>query len=251
MTDVGVRQSVFTTLRMNDAGLCADVPLHLKRLKEHAERLSISLPLLPDTVLTNIKPDSGLLRLRYHAINQAWEVEQRPRGVFNDSLDALTIVAPRWNKRTTGCKHGDWQPYTKARVEAERSGCDLALLAWDGAIVDADRATPLLLDDDGTIWASNKELGGVESIVLQTMIPYFDHYGYPIQFGRLTEEMVNRCRSMVVVGTGVGVCEILTIDGYELPRDERFIQHLVEIENQHFTDNDTWSLLGNAHDDHH
>ena len=41
---------------------------------------------------------------------------------------------------------------------AEEKGADLALLGHNYSIIDCDRCTPLVLDEDGVIWRSQFKL---------------------------------------------------------------------------------------------
>ena len=109
----------------------------------------------------------GLARIGF--AGEGWHVAVRHLGVRNEDVDAISFPAPRWNDRTNGTKHGDWEAYMLAKQAAEDAGCDAALLVHDYAIVDGDRATPLVLDEDGTVWMAPGEAGGVDGVVAKQL----------------------------------------------------------------------------------
>jgi len=211
--------SVFTTLRWLD-GKVAWLPLHLVRLRAHAERVGIDWP---ETMLErlsdlSVEGEGNLCRIR---LQRDGEIIVKVRSVdFGDSpLCAVSAVAPRFPKRVQGTKHANWHPYREARAAALDAGADLALLVHDGAVVDGDRCTPILLDTDGVAWAPAAEEGGVDSITLALLAPAIEAAGIPFRRGRLTENLIGRARELVVVSTGLGVCYVDEIDGQAVGTD--------------------------------
>ena len=107
MSDVGPRSSVFTTLLVHQNTMVADWPDHRSRLERHAKRLRIALPENTPEFQPTERHEWQLMRVSVRAQSQEWVVEFRPINIRNESIDAITLPAPRWNQRTNGCKHGD------------------------------------------------------------------------------------------------------------------------------------------------
>lgn len=235
----GPRDEVFTTAVVNSEGRVADGPAHLKRMKNHAKRLRIALPdEFPAMELEG--SEMGLVRLSYSSEN-GWRVQYRPFAVRNESLDAISVPAPRWNPKTNGCKHGDWAPYNDAREMAEKAGCDVALFVHEHALVDGDRGTPMLLDEDGTVWLPADDDGGVDGITASLLETRLPELGLPVIRGRLNERLVARCHELVVVGSGLGACRVDSIDGERVGQSTVLSKQCQKIINQHFTQEATWS----------
>jgi branched-subunit amino acid aminotransferase/4-amino-4-deoxychorismate lyase len=239
----GPRSEVFTTVRVDANGKVADWPAHMSRLQAHAKRLRFPLPDLPYLTIKG-EGGQGLARIAYRPEDGAWKVTQRPLGVHDEAVDAVTHPAPRWNERTNGCKHGHWDAYQEAKSIAEQNGCDVALLVHDHAIVDADRATPLLLDEDGTVWMAPLSDGGVEGIAAAVLEAALPTLGFPVVRGRLNERTVARCAELVVVGTGMGVCRIDSIDGEPVGDSTALSTTCQTVLREHFTNEATWSTTG-------
>ncbi|MDA9168183.1 aminotransferase class IV [Candidatus Poseidonia alphae] len=235
----GPRDEVFTTAVVNSEGKLADAPAHLKRMKDHAKRLRIALP--DEFPATGLKgKEMGLVRLSYSS-QTGWKVQYRAFTVRNEALDAISTPAPRWNPKTNGCKHGDWAPYNDARAMAEKAGCDVALFVHEHALVDGDRGTPLLLDEDGTVWLPSDDDGGVDGITASFLEARLPEFGLPVMRGRLNERLVARCHELVVVGSGLGACRVDSIDGERVGQSTVLSEQCQKIINQHFTQEATWS----------
>lgn len=248
MSVVGPRSSVFTTLLVHQNTLVADWPDHHSRLERHAKRLRIALPENTPELLPSDSHEWQLMRVSVNAQSQEWVVDYRPISVRNEAIDAITLPAPRWNQRTNGCKHGDWGAYKQAHQAAMAVGCDAALLVHEHAIVDADRATPLLLDEDGTVWVPSEADGGVDGITSALMERELKDNGFPVSRGRLNERLVARCHELILVGTGMGVCRVDSIDGEDIGSSTVLSTVAHRILDQHFTDEATWSHL-RTHDE--
>jgi len=213
--------SVFTTLRWDGADGVAFRSLHLNRIREHAHRLGIAWPedfeqRLADSAKSADKrmqdDGNGLARIRLDSDGLV-SVEFRWVSYPDSPLKAASHPAPRWKNDVLGSKHGDWSPYDEARDAAQNKGADLALLVHDGAVVDGDRCTPLLLDADGVAHISESSGGGVDSVTLAVLLPALVEAGIPLNHSRLTETMLGRAREVVVVGSGCGVAWLSEIDG--------------------------------------
>lgn len=248
------RDSVFTTLVWNGGSKIADFDQHMNRLQEHAQRLRINLPEGTEKTFTKIlktlKMDEvnelipkKMIRISYTPDDiEPIKIESRDMRLRNFIGEAITKQAPYWSKSATGCKHGDWSPYIEAIDSARISGADFTLLIRDFKIVDAGQATPVILDVDGVAYFPKPSDGAVRSITLDSIIEQIIEQGIPIKEGSLNERMVARAREMVIIGTGVGVCKIESIDGVEFlePSDTLFEIAKNALE-QHYANPNTWT----------
>ena len=214
--------SVFTTLAWDGADKVAFFDLHLQRLSEHASRLRIDLPEdLKSSVLIAMKNipsieneksiPAGLISVRLSKDGKI-TCKGRINRQRQPPLAAISQVAPRWSKRVTGCKHGDWNTYDDARKNARSAGADIALLTYDGAVIDGDRAAPILLDEDGEAWVAEQTSGGIDSITLNVITGNLDQHGIPVNRGIINERMLAKARELIVVGSGIGVARVEELD---------------------------------------
>lgn len=222
--------SVFTTLASDGGHNLAFLQEHLQRMERHAERLDIKLPKdIEEKIRDGIKnipidlePDAippSLVTIRVTEEGD-FQISGRANTKYRNTVSAISVTAPIWSKRVRGTKHGAWQPYLDAKKHARKSGADVALLIDNGAIIDADRATPVLLDQDGTLWVADNKQGGVDSITLQIILPELEKAGMPVNKGRIHEKMIGRAKEIILVGTGIGVVRIEEIDGQEIGDEE-------------------------------
>ena len=211
--DTQADSSVFTTLRWED-GRVAWLERHLTRLRSHAERLGIEWPSDFNEQLTStpVTGDGNLCRIRLSR-NGRVEVFLSTSEYPPSPFTALSQAAPRFDQRTQGTKHAAWSGYQNARKNSNQGGADIALLVHDGAVVDGDRCTPILLDVDGVAFAPAPEGGGIDSITLSILKPAIENAGIPFRYARLTETLLGRDAEIIVVGTGVGVAWLNEIDG--------------------------------------
>jgi branched-subunit amino acid aminotransferase/4-amino-4-deoxychorismate lyase len=251
------RDSVFTTVTWDGLSHFADFETHLKRLSDHAKRLRLSLPEnLQSEIIEQFlaiqplqngenKQPLGLVKITIDN-NSTVQLSARPITLRNEEIEAITVPAPRWNRKVTGTKHGDWAPYHQARIMADRKGADLALLVHEFSIIDGDRASPILLDDDGVVWYSDSEQGGVDSVTRRTIIAGLESHGFPIQNGKLTERLVARAHEMVALGSGMGASRIITIDGEDIGGSADVLTQVCrQILSQHYTDSNNWTQMVN------
>lgn len=216
----GPRSSVFTTMRFSKRDGLFLIDSHLARMRIHAEKLRIDVSAVNlDSILRLLHEDppqlnEGLLRIECTSTSEV-SVTYRPLTVQNEHVDAITLVSPTWPKRVSGTKHGAWNAYVDARQAAENRGADLALLVHEYSIVDGDRCTPIVLDDDGVLWVSDSNLS-VDSITFGLLKSSLNAAGYHIQHGKLNERIVARCVEAVAVGSGVGVLGIESLDGEQI-----------------------------------
>lgn len=255
--DVGnPRDAVFTTAAWDGRHSLADWNLHLARMKRHSSRLRIQLPddfeqqvaqhvsrltAEPEDAAVERNPNC-LMRIQCTAGGKV-TVSSRSIDIRDEDIDAITQPAPRWMKKINGTKHGAWKPYSDALATAQSKGADIALLVHEYALVDADRATPVVLDEDGTAWIASLDEGGTESITLSILSPELEKHGIPVHHGRLNERLVARAEEIVAVGSGIGVCQIISIDGVDTGHGSALTALCRTILAEHYADIETWTSL--------
>lgn len=251
------RDSVFTTVTWDGLHHVADLKAHLNRLSNHAIRLRMTLPenleaeikkAFTDIVsLKNgqLKQPIGLVKIVIDCTEQSpVRLSERTITLRNEEIEAITVPAPRWNRKVTGTKHGDWAPYHQARLKADSEGSDLALLVHEFSIIDGDRASPILLDEGGLVWYSSSELGGVESITRSIILSKLGEHGFPFQSGNLTERLVARAHEMVALGSGMGACRIITINGEDIGGSADLLTQICrQILSQHYANSSNWTKM--------
>ena len=214
--NASIGAAVFTTLRWN-AGRVAWLHEHLDRLRQHADKHGIKWPDDFANRLSSVIPngDGNLCRIQLNR-DGVVEITLRDSEYPNSPLSAISQIAPRFPDAIQGTKHAVWDEYQNARMSAINGGADIALLVHDGAVVDGDRCTPILLDKDGVAYAPSLEGGGVESITLGVLKSAIEAAGIPFRYARLTETMLGRASEVIVVGTGVCVAWLNEIDGQQI-----------------------------------
>ena len=214
------RSAVFTTMQYSNKRGLFLFDQHSVRLQEHAKKLKIQLSddwkeqVLNKISMMRLGLQDGLIRIEYTS-EGTWNVSNRMYSTRNEACDAITVPAKIWPKRIAGTKHAAWEAYHEAKQEAEQSGADVALFIHEYAVVDGDRGSPILLDEDGTVWYSESSQA-VDGITLNLILPELKSSGFPIQKGRLNERMIARCIECVVLGSGLGASTIESIDGEEI-----------------------------------
>ena len=210
------RSSVFTTMRFSQERGLFLFDHHLARMLDHAAKLRIDESNITRESFLELlqknppKISEGLVRIAC-AKDSELSVAYRPFTIENEAIDAITVPSPIWPPRVAGTKHGAWGAYIDARNDAEEKGADLALLVHDYSIVDGDRCTPLVLDEDGVVWVSHAN-SSVSSITLKALYDSILEAGFHLQQGNLNERLVARCVEAIAVGSGVGVLKIDSID---------------------------------------
>ena len=127
-------------------------------------------------------------------------------------IDAITVNAPNDIKENKGVKYGDHLPYKNAFKIAKENGGNAALLVNGDAVIDGDRGSLIVLDKDGTAWVSSKEYGSIKSITVELIKTHLEKNGIPLSFGKITTELILRSTDAIMVGTGLGVTRINSID---------------------------------------
>ena len=241
----GPRSSVFTTMRFSHERGLFLFGHHLARMLEHAAKLridesNINRESLFDLLLKNPPQISeGLVRIECTK-NSELSVAYRPFTIQNEAIDAITVPSPIWPPRVAGTKHGAWGAYIEARNYAEQKGADLALMVHDYSIVDGDRCTPLVLDEDGVVWVSHAN-SSVSSVTFNAMHDSILEAGFHIQQGNLNERLVARCVEAIAVGSGVGVLKIDSIDNEPIgDGSTRLFDVCVNILDNKYNNPDNW-----------
>jgi len=206
---VGPKSAVFTTVRARNGELF-HLDLHLERLAKHAEILGIKVP---EVIIPNEL--EGLVRIEIHSDRVSFDVKPFYQEIHMEA-EGITVPAPRWTRKVTGTKHGDWQPYRKITQDVFAKGADVGLLVHDYCIIDGDRVMPLVLDDDGVVWVSDSKLGGVSSVTFDVCKNAIKDAGFVISSGRLNERMVARAKEIVLLGTGMGAARLTVLDDVDI-----------------------------------
>ena len=246
------RDSVFTTVMWDGKSSIADFMAHIARLENHAKRLRIELPdNLPAAIAKEVcrfrnTHDENLkllLTIRYSTSNKI-SLTSRPLPKLRSSeIHGKTRPLKKWLGEVTGTKHGDWKPYLDARDDAEHSGADISILIDEFSIVDADRAGVVVIDEDGTAYISDSNLG-VRGITNEIITRGLNSIGVPVMKARLNERMVARCEEILVTGTGIGCSKLVTIDGEIIGREESLIfEKCRDLLSQHYSNPDTWTNM--------
>jgi len=153
----GPKSAVFTTVRARN-GVLFHLDLHLERLSKHAEILGINISEF------EIPPGlEGLIRIQVNENGVEFNTTPFYQEIHMEA-EGITLPAPRWTRKINGTKHGDWGPYRDITSRVLTSGADVGLLVHEHCIIDGDRVMPLVLDEDGIVWISDSNLGGVDSV---------------------------------------------------------------------------------------
>ena len=205
----GPKSAVFTTVRARDGHLF-HLELHLQRLSRHAERLGINLPEfeIPDNL-------DGLVRLQVDENGATFTSKPFYQPIHMDA-EGVTAPAPRWTRKVSGTKHGDWDAYRKITEDAFNKGADVAILVHEHCIIDGDRVMPIVLDEDGVVWISGPEFGGVDSVTFDVCKPHIEKAGFIISEGRLNERVVARAKEVVLLGSGMGAARLTVLDDVDI-----------------------------------
>ena len=223
-------KSVFTTLGWDGKKKFFAVKEHLERLEKQAKIAGIAYD---DDLKLKIKKQlkiENLILEKYEYSNEL----HKPPGLVTIKLmennnflitarsneynikckliDAITVNAPSDIKENKGVKFGDHLPYRNAFKIAKKNGGNAALLVNGDAVIDGDRATLIILDKDGTAWVSSEEYGSIRSITIELIKSHLRKNGIPLSFGKITSELILRSSDAIMVGTGLGVTRINSID---------------------------------------
>ena len=215
----GPKSAVFTTVRAREGHLF-HLNLHLERLSRHAEILGIEVPKI------EIPNDlDGLVRIQISQEGVEFNSIPFYQEIHMDA-EGITVPAPRWTRKVTGTKHGDWDAYREITTQAFDKGADVALLVHEHCIVDGDRVMPLVLDQDGVVWISGPEFGGVDSVTFDVCRPEIEKAGFIISEGRLNERLVARAKEIVLLGSGMGAARLTVLDDVDIGDNSNSLQQV-------------------------
>ena len=102
--------------------------MHLARLAKHADILGIKIPKfeIPEGL-------DGLVKIQVDENGVDFHTKPFYQEIHMDA-EGITVPAPRWTRKVTGTKHGDWEAYRKITTDAFNKGADVALLVHDFCI---------------------------------------------------------------------------------------------------------------------
>ena len=158
-------------------------------------QMADALPTLRDACRDHTKEDWSALHGQ-----RRMELRNRDRQALPE-VDAITACTAMGGSHH-GTKHGAWA----WAAEASAKETPWAPIGAAGARAQdrRRRSTPLLLDDDGVVWAAKDEDGGVDSVTCRPRAPAAA--GLPVQRGHLNERRVAQA-TVVLVGT-LGVASV-------------------------------------------
>ena len=242
------REAVFTTALWDGNTKIANFDKHMKRLRNHADRLRINLPenseqLIAESILKSMEKfsEKKLINITFDCISREFQTKSRelPK-LRNCDIDAMTIPMKKWLGQVTGTKHGDWQFYIDAKAVAEQNGVDIALLIDEYCIIDSDRAAIVVIDEDGVAYISDSRQT-VDGVTLKIVADGFTEMGIPLNKAKLNERLVARCTEIIAIGTGIGCCKIMTIDGEDIGDKNSTISRKFQTYlAQHYSNTDNW-----------
>ena len=222
--------SVFTTIGWNgEKGIFA-FREHLNRLEKHAKIAGIKYDkevelqikkkikskklkkIDKNSQIESCKPH-GLITIRLGYDGEVSISERENEFNLNcEFIDAITVDVSESFKKNIGIKIGEHLPYKNALEIAKNHGGNAALIVENNAIIDGDRAALMILDKDGTAWVSSKKYGSVQSITIDLIKEKLIKRGIPLIFGKITTELILRSNDAIMLGTGLGVTRIRSID---------------------------------------
>jgi len=230
----------------------ADFPAHIARMENHAKRLRVELPENFPAVIANEvcgfknshdEKQKLLLTIRYSTFDNISLTSRPLPKLRSTEIHGKTRPLKKWLGEVTGTKHGDWKPYLDARDDAEQSGADISILIDEFSIIDTDRASLVVIDEDGTAYVSDSNLG-VDGITNQIISRALNSIGIPVMKARLNERMVARSEEILVTGTGIGCSKLVTIDGEIIGRKKSLIfEKCRDLLSQHYSNPDTWTNM--------
>ena len=138
---------------------------------------------------------------------------RRNKNWRDDPLQAISMNLPDFELPILGTKHGNWQPYDEARKQAISHDSDIALLFRNDILIDGDYCLPLILDNDGIAYHPSNIDGALDSVTLELLRNDVEELGIPIRSAKINLKMLSRASELIVIGSGMGVCSVGSIDG--------------------------------------
>ena len=201
--------------------------LHFNRLFRHSQILGIEInDDLPKIILNKLKKQDqfeNLDELNYEIPFLVKIIIKKDGEIFiqtrknkhwqDDPLQAISMKLPDFELPILGTKHGNWQPYDEARKQAINHDSDIALLFKNNLLIDGDYCLPLMLDNDGVAYHPSNADGALDSVTLQLLRNDVEELGIPIRSAKINLKMLSRASELIVIGSGMGVCSVGSIDG--------------------------------------
>ena len=201
--------------------------LHLNRLFRHSQILGIEInDDLPKIILNKLEKQDqfeNLDELNYEIPFLVKIIIKKDGEIFiqtrknkhwqDDPLQAISMKLPDFELPILGTKHGNWQPYDEARKQAINHDSDIALLFKNNLLIDGDYCLPLMLDNDGVAYHPSNVDGALDSVTLQFLRNDVEELGIPIRSAKINLKMLSRASELIVIGSGMGVCSVGSIDG--------------------------------------
>tara|TARA_A200000159_G_scaffold7417_1_gene6472 strand:+ start:30 stop:821 length:792 start_codon:yes stop_codon:yes gene_type:complete len=201
--------------------------LHFNRLFRHSQILGIEInDDLPKIILNKLEKQDqfeNLDELNYEIPFLVKIIIKKDGEIFiqtrknkhwqDDPLQAISMKLPDFELPILGTKHGNWQPYDEARKQAINHDSDIALLFKNNLLIDGDYCLPLMLDNDGVAYHPSNVDGALDSVTLQFLRNDVEELGIPIRSAKINLKMLSRASELIVIGSGMGVCSVGSIDG--------------------------------------
>ena len=201
--------------------------LHFNRLFRHSQILVIEInDDLPKIILNKLEKQDqfeNLDELNYEIPFLVKIIIKKDGEIFiqtrknkhwqDDPLQAISMKLPDFELPILGTKHGNWQPYDEARKLAIDHDSDIALLFKNNLLIDGDYCLPLMLDNDGVAYHPSNTDGALDSVTLQLLRNDVEELGIPIRSAKINLKMLSRASELIVIGSGMGVCSVGSIDG--------------------------------------
>ena len=201
--------------------------LHFNRLFRHSQILGIEInDDLPKIILNKLEKQDqfeNLDELNYEIPFLVKIIVKKDGEIFiqtrknkhwqDDPLQAISMKLPDFELPILGTKHGNWQPYDEARKQAINHDSDIALLFKNNLLIDGVYCLPLMLDNDGVAYHPSNADGALDSVTLQLLRNDVEELGIPIRSAKINLKMLSRASELIVIGSGMGVCSVGSIDG--------------------------------------
>ena len=218
---------VWTAIGWNGTSSLLAADLHFNRLIRHSKILGITLPSdffkivfekiiniqTPEKMNFNELQTPFIVKV---TITSNGEISLLPRSnkVWRDlPLNAISMSMPDISTPILGTKHASWHHYLNAIEQAKINGADLSLLFSNNFLIDGDRCTPVILDNDGVAYYPKNSDGALDSVTLEQLRQEIEISGIPIREAKISLDMIMRSSEMIVLGSGIGVGSIGKIDG--------------------------------------
>jgi branched-subunit amino acid aminotransferase/4-amino-4-deoxychorismate lyase len=224
------RDAVWTGVGWDGGGRLLAPSLHFARMRRHAARLGIALPddfeqQFQARLATLQQPGPRsmadgqppfLIRGGVLADGSIFLKASVPPQWPTEPLTAISQPAPMWEQPVAGTKHGNWKPNIAARNAAVAAGAHVALLFDSGdVLIDGDRCAVLVLgaDDSCVVFHPLHEEGALDSVSIDQLRPRLETAGFSVRGRRLTRNDVLAASEVLVLGSGMGVRALGSLDG--------------------------------------